>query len=112
MEALIGLMIGLLVGLVVVGAGLTIGGMITALLDLVFQGRHCGGGTRKEDAVLHAQRLLAHFDKIRDAVLAGDDARLRILVAQLRDIDLVAWADFRTQLRKNAKRAGITIELD
>lgn len=93
-----------------IGAVLTLGTMINGALDLVFRGRYCGGGTRKADELLHAQRMLAHFEKMRDAVLAEDDQRLRRLEDELLELDAAAWADYRTQLREGAMRAGLTID--
>lgn len=111
MEFLI-LLLVVLVVLLFIGATLMLGGMITTLLDVVLQGRRCGGGTGEADDALHAQRVLAHFETMRDAVLAGDDERLRRLEDELLELDAAAWADYRTQLRKGAKRAGITFDVD
>ena len=111
MEFLI-LLLVVLVVLLFIGATLMLGSMITALLDVVFQGRRCGGRTGEAADVLHAQRVLTHFDRIRDAVLTGDDERLYLLMAELEELDPAASADFHTHLRKGAKRAGITFDVD
>lgn len=100
----------LLVPGLALGAVLTSGRMLTALVDGAM--RFLTGRVAADELAdaAHAQRVLAHFENMRDAVLTGDDVRLERLEDQLMDLDIGAWADYRTQLRKGAKQAGIRID--
>lgn len=94
--------------LLLIGAFTTAGSVLMALVSGA--SRALSGRTAADDLadVLHAQLVLAHFEKMRDAILADDDKRLRKLEDELLELDAAAWTDYRTQLRDGARRAGIT----
>lgn len=103
-------LLGVLVFVIVIGALLAVSGMITAALSCAVRAVSGCGGASAAARALHAERVLAHFERMRDAVLAGDDARLQRLEDQLLEIDPAAWADYREQLREGARRAGIKLD--
>ena len=103
-------LIALVTFVLMVGVAFSVGSMLTALLNGV---RRTLSGRSVADAVmdaLHRERVLAHFERMREAALADDMPRLRALEDALLALDVAAWARYRTEKREGARRAGIRLD--
>ena len=88
-----------------IGSTLAIGSMISQLILRTFD---VLGGKSVEERVgeeLHRLMVLSHFQEMRDAALAGDEERLQVLEDGLADLDIGAWASYRSELHE-ASEAG------
>lgn len=92
--------------LVVVAVFLLLMGVMSAVAAVLQRGlRGLLGVTNRVDAApagplerAHAEIVLAHFEEIRAAAIAGDWERFHALNAELQVLDPRAWAEFNDGL--------------
>lgn len=79
-----------------------VGALLQGALRLVF------GPTVQDEVAeaLHRERVLLHFERMRAAALAGDEARVDTLTDELMELDVQAWASFRHELEQAGGTRG------
>lgn len=89
----------LLAALLFIGAFGTMSALINRVLASLMGSAACGGVAQTgPHERAHAETVLAHFEKIRAAAIAGEWQRFHALNDQLRALDPGAWAEFNDGL--------------